>query len=134
MSEPATVFADRKGAVFMAKKRKPDSKAFKQRLLDMRRDIEALSHVTEEERQPVELDQSAAGRLTRIEALQNQAMQLETQRRRTIEIQRIDGALARIEAGEFGYCVSCGVDIDPKRLQNDPTTPNCIDCAELIKR
>ena len=118
----------------MAKKLKLDSKAFKQRLLDMRRDIEALSHVTEEERQPVELDQSAAGRLTRIEALQNQAMQLETQRRRTIEIQRIDGALARIEAGEFGYCVSCGVDIDPKRLQNDPTTPNCIDCAELIKR
>lgn len=118
----------------MAKKRKFDPKTFKQRLLGMRRDIEALSHVTEEERQPVELDQSSVGRLTRMDALQNQAMQIETQRRRTVEIQRIDAALARIKSGEFGYCVSCGAEIEPKRLETDPTTPNCIDCAELIKR
>lgn len=97
----------------------------------MRDEIERLSEVTEEARQPVELDQTMVGRLSRMDALQSQAMQLETERRRTVEIQRIDATLRRMDEGEFGYCVSCGVDIEPKRLENDPTTPTCFDCAEL---
>jgi DnaK suppressor protein len=115
----------------MTRKRKIDVERFRKRLVTMRDDIEALSHVTEEERQPVELDQTTVGRLSRMDALQNQAMQLETQRRRTVEIQRIDAALKRIDDGEFGYCVSCGNEIEPKRLENDPTTPICFDCAEM---
>jgi DnaK suppressor protein len=79
----------------------------------------------------VELDQTMVGRLSRMDALQSQAMQLETERRRTVEIQRINAALQRITDSEFGYCVSCGIDIEPKRLDNDPTTPTCFDCAEL---
>ena len=115
----------------MAKKRKIDIKAFKKRLLEMREEVEELSEVTEEARQPVELDQTMVGRLSRMDALQTQAMQLETERRRGIEIQRIDAALKRMDEGEFGYCVSCGVDTEPKRLENDPTTPTCFDCAEM---
>lgn len=115
----------------MAKKRKVDIKAFKKRLLEMREEVEELSEVTEEARQPVELDQTMVGRLSRMDALQTQAMQLETERRRGIEIQRIDAALKRMDESEFGYCVSCGVDIEPKRLENDPTTPTCFDCAEM---
>lgn len=115
----------------MAKKRKVDIKAFKKRLLEMREEVEELSEVTEEARQPVELDQTMVGRLSRMDALQTQAMQLETERRRSIEIQRIDAAIKRMDEGEFGHCVSCGVDIEPKRLENDPTTPTCFDCAEM---
>jgi len=115
----------------MAKKRKIDIKAFKKRLLEMREEVEELSEVTEEARQPVELDQTMVGRLSRMDALQTQAMQLETERRRSIEIQRIDAALKRMDEGEFGYCVSCGINIEPKRLDNDPTTPTCFDCAEM---
>ena len=115
----------------MAKKKKLDVKAFKKRLTEMRSLVEELSEATEEARQPVELDQTMVGRLSRMDALQTQAMQLETERRRTIEIQRIDSALQRIGDGEFGYCVSCGIEIEPKRLENDPTTPTCFDCAEM---
>ncbi len=115
----------------MAKKRKIDVKAFRKHLTEMREEVEKLSEVTEEARQPVELDQTMVGRLSRMDALQSQAMQLETERRRTVEIQRINAALQRITDGEFGYCVSCGIDIEPKRLDNDPTTPTCFDCAEL---
>ena len=115
----------------MAKKRKIDIKAFKKRLLEMREEVEELSEATAEARQPVELDQTMVGRLSRMDALQTQAMQLETERRRGIEIQRINAALKRMEEGEFSYCVSCGVDIEPKRLENDPTTPTCFDCAEM---
>lgn len=115
----------------MAKKRKIDVKAFKKRLLKMRDEVEELSEVTEEARQPVELDQTTVGRLSRMDALQSQAMQLETERRRIVEKQRINSALQRIEEGEFGYCVSCGIEIESKRLDNDPTVPTCFDCAEL---
>jgi len=115
----------------MAKKPQIDVKALKKRLKQMRKEVEELSQATEQARQPVELDQSAVGRLSRMDALQTQAMQLETERRRVIEIQRIDSALQRITEGEFGYCVSCGIEIEPKRLENDPTTPTCFDCAEM---
>ena len=38
-------------------------------------------------------------------------------------------ALKRIEADEFGWCVSCGDEIALKRLELDPATPTCIECA-----
>ena len=103
----------------MAIKRKINTKAIKKRLLEMREKVEKLSEVTKGARQPVELDQTMVGRLSRMDALQIQAMQLETERRRTIEIKRIDATLQRMDEGEFGYCVSCGVDIETKRLEND---------------
>ena len=72
----------------------------------------------------------AIGRLSRMEAMQDQAMALETDRRRHVEIERITHALARMDAGDYGYCVSCDEDIPRKRLENDPAVPTCIDCAE----
>ncbi|MDA1091218.1 MAG: TraR/DksA family transcriptional regulator [Proteobacteria bacterium] len=115
----------------MSNKNKIDVKGFKKRLMSMRIEVKALSEATAEARQPVELDQTAVGRLSRMDALQSQAMQLETERRRTVEKIRIESALQRIDEGEFGYCVSCGIKIEPKRLDNDPTTPTCFDCAEM---
>ena len=53
----------------MAKKRKIDVKAYKKRLAGMREEVEELSEVTEEARQPVELDQTTVGRLSRLDAL-----------------------------------------------------------------
>jgi len=93
---------------------------------------ESLLHdaeVTAGERGVVELDQTSVGRLSRMDALQNQAMQVETERRREIELQRIDAALARLDSDEYGYCVSCGEEISPKRLDMDLATPVCVDCA-----
>jgi DnaK suppressor protein len=118
----------------MVKKPKIDEKALQKRLKQMRKEVEKLSESTEQDRQPVTLDQTTVGRLSRMDALQTQAMQLETERRRSMEIQRIDSALQRLDDGEFGYCVSCGIDIEPKRLENNPTTPTCFDCAQLSEK
>jgi DnaK suppressor protein len=52
--------------------------------------------------------------------------------RRLLEL--IDEALARIEAGEFGECVNCGEEIQPKRLDAIPWTPHCIRCQELVEQ
>jgi DnaK suppressor protein len=50
--------------------------------------------------------------------------------RETAELAEIDAALARIEAGSYGQCTDCGVDIAPARLQASPEAPRCISCQE----
>lgn len=101
------------------------------RILQVKRDeIRNLTLISADGRKPVELDQTTQGRLSRMDALQVQQMALEQERRRAIEVQRIEAALLRIEAGDFGYCRSCGDDIELKRLANDPAVPLCLACAK----
>lgn len=77
----------------------------------------------------VPLDQQSVGRLSRMDALQNQAMAKAQQARRDGEVQALTAALARIAAGEFGYCDDCGEAIAPRRLELNPTVTRCIGCA-----
>ena len=77
----------------------------------------------------VELDQQSVGRLSRMDALQNQAMAKANSTRRQAERTRLEAALQRMEDGDYGYCEDCGEDIAPKRLELDPAAPRCIDCA-----
>ena len=101
----------------------------KKTLVAARDELARLALATEADRKPVELDQSSQGRLSRLDAIQVQEMALEQERRRAVEITRIDAALRRMDDDEFGYCVSCGDDIAPARLDNNPAVPTCITCA-----
>lgn len=101
----------------------------KKRLASRRNEIQALLTAGDGTVRPIEIDQQSVGRLSRMDAIQVQAMAEETARRREMEIKRIDLALSRISAGEYGWCTSCGEAIALKRLENDPATPLCIDCA-----
>jgi len=56
-------------------------------------------------------------------------MSQETVRRRHLELQRINGALQRMDAGDYGYCARCGEQIALKRLEFDPAAALCIRCA-----
>jgi len=103
---------------------------FRQRLLDIRSSLQATGQAAEEAAKPVELDQASVGRLSRMDAMQGQAMALENQRRRSQTLRNVEIALARIDSGDYGYCSSCDDEIYPKRLEVDPTTPLCIVCAE----
>lgn len=82
-----------------------------------------------EGRKTVELDQTSVGRLSRMDALQGQAMAKATNARRGQRKLRITAALDRMDDGEFGYCLECGEAIAPARLDLDPTVPTCIGCA-----
>jgi DnaK suppressor protein len=77
----------------------------------------------------VELDQMRQGRLSRMDAMQQQAMAAETHRRRALDLKRVAAALARIDSGEYGYCLTCGEPIAPRRLEFDPAASECIRCA-----
>ena len=102
---------------------------FRQMLLARREELTQLARSSASARRPVELDQTRMGRLSRMDALQDQAMALEVERRRANELRRIEASLRRVESGDYGYCVTCGEAIVRKRLELDPAVPVCIDCA-----
>ena len=78
----------------------------------------------------VELDQQSVGRLSRMDALQSQAMAQAQQRRRDGQRLALRQALRRIEEGEFGDCIDCGEAIDVDRLRANPTLLRCMSCAQ----
>ena len=98
-------------------------------LLRRRAELDEEDRMSLADRAPVALDQDSVGRLSRIDAMQIQAMALAAGRRRTAERRRIDAALKRIEDGEFGHCLTCGEAINPARLENDPSVSQCLTCA-----
>ena len=102
---------------------------FREKLLALREELLQVEKTGNEAAQTVELDQSRVGRLSRMDALQGQAMAKKSQQRRSIQIQRIDTALQRMDKANFGLCVRCEETINPKRLEFDPTALLCIDCA-----
>lgn len=100
------------------------------RLINMRlAELNAEDQLGETGQATVELDQQAIGRLSRQDALQNQAMAKATQARRQVERKRLAAALVRMDEGEYGYCEDCGDEIAPGRLELDPAATHCVECA-----
>jgi DnaK suppressor protein len=99
---------------------------------ELRRQLERLERsmrVTDRSLEPVKLDQTAVGRLSRIDSLQNQGMARNLQERERIKLAHIEGALRRIEDGTYGLCVSCGSEMPFGRLYVVPETPTCAACG-----
>lgn len=101
---------------------------------------QSLSEITgnidrvKEAAKPVELDQNRVGRLSRMDAMQGQAMAQASSQRQQQQTQLIKQALSRIELGEFGDCLECGDAIANNRLKIDPSAKFCIQCAEHFEQ
>ena len=108
-----------------------DLKYFRLRLIKLRDELMEAETAGSSETETVELDQSRIGRLSRMDEMQNQQMALESQRRRKIQIRKIDAAWQRIENGEFGICSYCEETIEIERLEFDPTTVLCSECMDI---
>ena len=106
-----------------------DAEQVRRKLLQLLADIERMQNSTEADRRPIELDQTAVGRLSRMDALQMQAMAAASQKMRETKRRRIGEAIRRIDAGEYGWCVKCGAAIAPERLATDLAIAACIRCA-----
>ncbi|VAX00064.1 hypothetical protein MNBD_GAMMA20-2235 [hydrothermal vent metagenome] len=109
---------------------KLDLTHFRHLLLQRRAKLQDMAKTGAAAARTVALDQTRVGRLSRMDALQGQAMSQETIRRRGLELQRISEALAAIDEGEYGDCQVCDAPIVQARLNIDPTTRLCIACAE----
>ncbi len=106
-----------------------DVEGLRAKLIANRQELVEEDRIAEADRAPVALDQESVGRLSRIDAMQMQAMAVAQLRRRQAQRSAIDAALSRIEAGEYGYCLKCGEEIAPARLDHNPAVAACIDCA-----
>ena len=85
--------------------------------------------VTDEALRPVELDQTAVGRLSRIDSLQNQGLTRNLQQREQIKLSLLLEALNRVKAGTYGVCTGCGSHIPFERLLVFPEAPECAACG-----
>jgi DnaK suppressor protein len=107
--------------------------AMKRKLVELRDELERLAETGDASAAVVELDQARVGRLSRMDAMQAQAMAQASGERRAAMLREIGAALRRIELGEFGFCEECGEPINPKRLEIDPTSRLCISCASAAE-
>ena len=76
----------------------------------------------------VELDQQSVGRLSRIDALQSQAMAQAQQRRRNNLKALLQATMSRLNNKEFGYCEDCGDEIEDARLLANLVVTKCMTC------
>ncbi|MGE0232545.1 MAG: TraR/DksA family transcriptional regulator [Flavobacteriaceae bacterium] len=95
--------------------------------------LEDSSEATGASRGPVALDQQSVGRLSRMDAMQGQAMAQEQERRRAHERARIELALRRVDEGTYGLCEECGEPIPERRLEIDPAATYCVPCQRLYE-
>ncbi len=107
-----------------------DPKAIRRRLERERKDLRHSSAAAAESRAPVAPDQQNIGRLSRMGALQDQAMAKAVDERRHERVGLIDAALKRLDDGDYGYCLGCDEEIPVKRLAIDPVIARCIKCAK----
>lgn len=102
---------------------------FRDLLLKWREDLQSTSDERDQSSGTVHLDQQSVGRLSRMDALQGQALAKAGKVRADRQLKMIEAALMRIDNDDYGNCVECDEPINPKRLEIDPTTVYCIACA-----
>jgi len=101
---------------------------FRERLLALEKEIQADLVASKDAAGVVELD-TAIGRLSRMDAMQNQQMALELRRRQEQQLQRITNALKRITQNRYGFCGRCKQPIAEERLEISPDAVMCVRCA-----
>ena len=107
-----------------------DMEYFKSKLHALKAETLEVIEKSKDTSKPVELDQTMVGRLSRMDAMQQQEMALATKRRREQLLIQIEQAFQRIESGNYGYCIKCDEGIAEKRLELDPVILTCVSCAE----
>ena len=107
----------------------PTKIRYRQRLEARRLALETEAQANADAREIVMLDQQSVGRLSRMDAMQQQAMAMATQARRAQETRQIDAALQRLAHDEFGYCEVCGEDIPEARLALTLFATKCVTCS-----
>ena len=103
-------------------------KIFREQLLGERAALAESLAANPDAAAVVELDQTRQGRVSRIDAIQQQAMAQASQESGRQRLAAIDAALARVEKGSYGDCEECGEPISPARLAARPEARLCIEC------
>lgn len=107
---------------------------FRRRLQASKEAADALLESSASGSRPVERSGSAIGRLTRMDAIQVQAMEQMSRRQLEVRRQQVEAALRSFEEGTYGLCRSCKGPIALPRLEALPEAPFCMACQERFER
>ena len=99
----------------------------------LREELRSFIDASAEGSRPIALDEPI-GRLSRMDAMQQQGMAKANRRAAEQRLQRVEAALRRIEAGEYGSCLRCEEPVGIKRLKVQPEAVLCIACQSLDER
>ena len=102
-------------------------------LESLRAELADLLEISREGTQTVELDQPI-GRLTRMDAIQQQKMAQASRGGHQIRARQVDAAIKALVEGEYGYCRQCEEAIGYRRLKAKPETPFCLGCQSASER
>lgn len=102
-------------------------------LLILKNDLETTMRRSADAAKPVTLDQQAVGRLSRIDAIQQQKMVEANRHRQMLRISQVKQALEAIASDEYGACRRCEEPIGFRRLQARPESPICLDCQNTLE-
>ena len=69
------------------------------------------------------------GRLSRMEAMQDQQLVMEMRRRKKRQLAEIKSAISKLDMGNYGICIFCGGEISGERLEVTPEVQTCIRCS-----
>jgi len=121
-----TPYAQKKGEEYMnARMRTHFRKMLEQLKAELSEEIDRTVHTMQDEATVFADPNDRASQES------DMALELRNRDRERKLIKKIDETIGRIDANEYGYCESCGVEIGLKRLEARPTATLCIDCKTL---
>ncbi|GAA4350987.1 TraR/DksA family transcriptional regulator [Kangiella taiwanensis] len=104
---------------------------YEKELIQLEAELMGFLGLSSESSQAVELDQARMGRVSRGDAMQQQAMVSAAHQRDQKHLIAVRKALKRIKNDDYGFCLECGEEINLKRLDVSPETELCLDCQSL---
>jgi DnaK suppressor protein len=105
----------------------PKKEDLRQALLDLRDELSRMLSSSEEAAAPVDLE-APIGRISRMDAMQEQSMAMANRRAARARMKQVEAALVRFDDDEYGDCLDCGETIDGRRLAAKPESPFCLGC------
>ncbi len=108
--------------------------AFKKRLETRQQELRRMVTRTQADGRLADEDTAAADIADRAASSYNKEFLFSQSNNDRQLLMMVDGALARIREGNFGECISCGKEINAKRLEAVPWTRHCIECQEKLEK
>lgn len=111
-----------------------DSTEHKKILQKLKAELEVALEDARSSAATVVLDQNSVGRLSRMDAMQQQNMAMANQRSISQRLAKTHKAIAALESGDYGYCEQCGESIEAGRLQLYPESDWCLSCQSASEQ
>jgi len=103
-------------------------------LLRLQSDLQEQLQLSKAATAAVTLDQTLVGRVSRMDAMQQQSVALSTKEKAQTRLRKVTIALSTIESGDYGYCARCDEGIGYGRLKAQPEARLCIACQDSVDK